>query len=354
MIDWTSERTHVLLNPRMPSDEQEKLERMARAARLRSHIIVATSGSAGVLKLVALSKEAVLASAAAVNERLEATASDVWCCVLPTFHVGGLGIHARAHLAGSRIVSVSWTPRALVESDATLSSLVPAQVHDLLQSGLQPPPRLRAILVGGGAFHSDADERARAAGWPVLASYGMTECASTVAVRDVLLSHLDARADEDGRLSFRGASLFSGYITEEGFSDPKVDGWFVSDDLGEVDGRILRVFGRRGDFIKIGGESVDLARLDRILDSVRGGVDAAVFPVADARLGYVIHLASTGDAREITDRFNERVLPFERIRAVHSIHSIPRSSLGKLLRSELMRTLTQRHDDRDSVQHPQR
>ncbi len=241
MIEWSGNRTHVLLNPRMPLNEQEKLERRGRSARLPGHIIIATSGSSGVLKLVALSKEAVLASAAAVNERLEATASDVWCCVLPTFHVGGLGIHARAHLSGSRVVSMSWVPQAFVTTDATLASLVPAQVHDLVNSGLKPPSRLRAILVGGGALYSDLNDRALELGWPVLPSYGMSECSSTIAVRDVLLSHMQAREEQGGRLAFCGPSLFTGYITEAGLTDPKVGGWFLTDDVGEVDGRTLRV-----------------------------------------------------------------------------------------------------------------
>jgi len=337
VIDWSGERTHVLLNSRMPLEEQERLERMARGARLRSHIIVTTSGSSGALKLVALSKEAVLASAAAVNARLEATSSDVWCGVLPSFHVGGLGIYARAHLAGSRVVTMPWSLRALAESDATLASLVPAQVHDLVSAGVKAPPRLRAILVGGGAVHPDLDEKARASGWPVVASYGMSECASTITVRDVLLQHIEARTDEEFRLSFRGPSLFTGYITEEGFNDPKVDGWFMSEDVGEVEGRTLRVYGRSGDFIKIGGESVDMARLDRILESVRGGADAVLIAAPHARLGHVIQLVSTRDASQVVERFNEKVLPYERIRGTHLIDSIPRSTLGKLLRAELTR-----------------
>src|SRR5205814_7177635 len=186
--------------PRMPLDEQEKLERRGRIARLPGHIIIATSGSSGGLKLVALSKEAVLSSAAAVNTHLEATPSDVWCCVLPTFHVGGLGIHARAHLTGSRVISMAWDASAFAGCEATLASLVPAQVHDLVRAGLAPPPGLRAVLVGGGAFDRDLQQRARGLGWPVLATYGMSECCSTVAVEDVLLDHLAARRDSDGRL----------------------------------------------------------------------------------------------------------------------------------------------------------
>jgi O-succinylbenzoic acid--CoA ligase len=340
MIDFHGSRSELLLNPRMPVDERVRLARTAATADLAGHVFVATSGSTGRIKLVAISKEAILASAAAVNERTGITSADVWVAVLPEFHVGGLGIWARAHLSGARVVPMAWDPRRFAASVATVASLVPAQVHDLVSQGLAPSPRLRAVLVGGGAFEAALDERAQQLGWPVLASYGMSECASTVAVRDVLLSHLEARAEEDGRLAFRGTSLFTGYLTEEGLIDPKVDGWFVTEDLGEVDGTEVKVRGRAGEFIKIGGESVDLKRLDRIADDAarRCRGDAGVVAVPDERLGYVIHLAVT--AKGIAAEFDARVLPFERARVVHRVKRIPRSPLGKILRAQLAAEIT--------------
>ena len=137
----------------------------------------------------------------------------------------------------------------------------------------------------------------------------MTECCSTIAIEDTLLGHIEARSESDGRLAFRGPSLFTGYATERGLIDPKIDGWFVSEDLGDVEGRTLRVAGRAGDFVKIGGESVDLKRLDRILYELAGD-DAAIVAVADERLGHVIHLA-TAIEPSFVDAFNERVHPFE-------------------------------------------
>jgi O-succinylbenzoic acid--CoA ligase len=353
MIDWSSAETHVLLNPRLPEPERKRLE--ALTPPLRGHILLATSGSTGPLKLVALSKEAFLASAAAVNKRLDAKAADIWCCVLPTFHVGGLGIYARAHQSGSRVMAMPWEPRTFATTEATLASLVPAQVHDLVAAGLQPPRNIRAVLVGGGAFDPQLTLKAQALGWPVLSSYGMTECCSTVSISEILLSHLDARREEDGRLAFRGDSLLSGYVTESGYVDPKIDGWFISDDVGEVDGRRLRVHGRRGDFIKIGGESVDLMRLDRILDSLRGSVDAALLAAADERLGSVIHLAVVGEPKNIVEAFSGRVAPYERIRKVHRVRSIPRSSLGKLLRNELLsEVIAEEREDGESIEQPER
>jgi acyl-CoA synthetase (AMP-forming)/AMP-acid ligase II len=124
-----------------------------------------------------------------------------------------------------------------------------------------------------------------------------------------LLDHLIARTEEDGRLALRGDALLTGYAIEgRGFVDPKVDGWFVADDRVELEGARLRVLGRSGDFIKIGGESVDLARLDAILAEI-AGPEAAIVPMPDARLGHVIHLAATRDGDEIVEAFNGKVLP---------------------------------------------
>jgi len=335
-VDFESAESHLLLNPRLPADERERLERLM--PPLRGHVFVATSGTTGAIKLVALSKAAILASAAAVNARLEASANDVWCRVLPLFHVGGLGIHARAHLSGAKVIEMPWDPRTFAESAATLASLVPAQVHDLVAAALPPPKTLRAILVGGGAFDPALQARGRALGWPLLATYGMSECGSTVSVEDELLPHLDARSEPDGRLAFRGASLFTGYAAEAGLIDPKIDGWFLTEDFGDVDGRRLRVRGRADDFVKIGGESVDLNRLDAIIRYIAGDT-AAVVAVPDERLGHVIHLTATGPAEAIVEAFNAQVLPFERIRQAHRVAAIPRSPLGKLLRRELEQLL---------------
>ncbi|HEX7149955.1 MAG TPA: AMP-binding protein [Thermoanaerobaculia bacterium] len=343
MLDWTTTETHLLLNPRMPAADRAALQQLVRdVPPLEAHVWLATSGTTGALKLTALSKRALLASAAAVNRHLQSNEHDVWLNVLPPFHVGGLGIHARAYLSGARVEAQPWDAELFVASHATLSALVPAQVSDLVRGGLRAPKAMRAIVVGGGALSPELYRDAQALGWPVRPSYGMTECCSQIATARgtspelLLLDHVDARTTDDGRLAFRSESLLTGYATfERGFFDPKVDGWFVSEDLGEVEGRVLRVRGRAGEFLKIGGESVDLQRLDRILAEI-AGADAALVPVEDERLGHVLQLAlAGGDAEAIVAAFNARVMPYERIRSVQRVPEIPRTALGKLQRAKL-------------------
>jgi O-succinylbenzoic acid--CoA ligase len=364
-MNFESVGTQLLLNPRLPEDDRAQFERLyAAAPPLAAHVWIATSGTTGGWKLTALSRDALLASAAAVNRHLRSDSRDVWLSVLPGFHVGGLGIQARASLSGSRIVTARWSAEEFAATcereSATLSALVPAQVRDLVQAGLRGPASLRAIVIGGGALAPELYAEARVLGWNVLPSYGMTECCSQVATASLeslagdrfpdleLLTHLDARVVDDGRLAFRGSWLLTGYMLfdsqgEPRFVDPKENGWFISEDEGRVeerDGRLLLIVeGRRGDFVKIGGESVDLQRLDRILESVlhelRGAIDAAIVARPDARLGFVIHLAATGDAAAVVAAFNARALPFERVRAVERVAEIPRTALGKLMRKKL-------------------
>ncbi len=71
----------------------------------------------------------------------------------------------------------------LAENQVTHTSLVPTQVHDLVAAGVQAPVSLRAIVVGGGHLDAATGRAARALGWPVLASYGMTEAASQIATQ---------------------------------------------------------------------------------------------------------------------------------------------------------------------------
>lgn len=331
-IDWLSDETHVLLNPRTPEAERLRLESLVTG--LPGHVWLSTSGTSGALKLTALSKGAMLASASAVNRHLHSDSSDVWLCVLPTFHVGGLSIYARAFLSGARVVREGW-------EGVTLASLVPAQVSDLVRARTKAPQSLRAVVIGGGSLSPSLLEQARELGWPLLPSYGMTECCSQVATATlassdlVLLDHIEARIELDGRLALRSEALLTGYATEDGFVDPKdADGWFVTEDVASLEERTLRVAGRRGDFVKIGGESVDLSRLDRILAEL--GADAAVVAIPDERLGHVIALAvASGDAEAIAQAFNGRVFPFERARRTIRVGTIPRTELGKIQRNRI-------------------
>jgi O-succinylbenzoic acid--CoA ligase len=358
-IDWESSESEVLINPRLSEQQQQFAKTLlSHFSSLKGHFWIATSGSTQ-LKWVALSKNAVLASAKAVNKHLEALSEDVWINPLPLFHVGGLGIMARAHLSHSKVIYAEekWNEKAFHEliqtSGATLTSLVPTQVHDLVKSSLESPKSLRGVIVGGGRLNETLYKQAIALGWPLLPSYGMTESASQVATASLnspvlkVLPHLKVKVNEENRICIQGDSLLTGYAVFNAqrpeFIDPKMDGWFLTEDVGQITkSGELEISGRLKDFVKIGGESVHLGRLENVLEEVKRvlklTIDCALIAVPDARLGHVIHFVSVEsnlDLQRLLDRYHEQVLPFERVRKVHVLKEIPRSPLGKLLLNSL-------------------
>jgi O-succinylbenzoic acid--CoA ligase len=167
-----------------------------------------------------------------------------------------------------------------------LASLVPTQLVTLLDEGIDLR-RFRVILLGGGAASEDLLERARAAGVPVVTTYGMSETAGGCVYDGVPLDGVDVALRPDGRIMLRGPMLMKGYrrradLTAEAFED----GWLVTNDLGELDadGR-LRVLSRVDDVIVTGGENVVAGAVATELRRHAAIADAEVIGVPDERWG---------------------------------------------------------------------
>lgn len=401
-IDFHSDESNVLLNPRLPKIERERLLGVLKSyfSKLKGHIWLTTSGTTGNgPKWVALSKEAVIASAIAVNEHLQCTKKDVWVNPLPHFHVGGLGIFARTYASGAKVVdynSVStsgktectecaenpkWNPttfwQCLMENKATLTAIVPAQVYDLIACNLTAPSNLRAVVVGGGALNESLYNKANELGWKLLPSYGLTEAASQVATAEIgsweknelpslkILSHMQISINDEGFICLKGNSLLTAYVCVSCVNEKEVDsqanyydprnsksGYFQTEDKGEIHGNYLKVLGRDSSYIKIGGESVNMNRLEQLIEQLKldlqlnGCCDLAVVAVPDKRLGHVINLVVAGisvDSPEVVTLVNcyqTQVLPFEKIRQIRTVSKIPRTSLQKLCKPELLQILS--------------
>lgn len=378
-LNMSSLENEILLNPRWPKEDYKNLFSLARKAQeerqLKAHVWVATSGSTATsisgIKLVALSKQALLNSATAVNLHLQSDSTDVWTQVLPPFHVGGMGVEVRASLVGAKVVpalkehkwDANYFYKILQSEKCTLSALVPTQVYDLVVQNYKSPSHLRAIVVGGGALDEDLYKKARALGWPLLPSYGMTETASQIATATLqsleqkefpeigLLSHAEVRKNSDGFLQVKATSLLTCYAQNIGSEakswDPKVNGWFTTEDRGEVVNEVLQIQGRSQDYVKIGGEGTNVTRLRSLLESCTrdlniNPIQITLLDVPSDRLGVEIHLVSMlspENTAQVLELYSTKVLPFERIRQIHYLKEIPRSDLGKILWGELRRLI---------------
>ncbi|HEY6908781.1 MAG TPA: AMP-binding protein, partial [Myxococcales bacterium] len=256
-------------------------------------LVLFTSGTTGAPKAARLSRDNLEASARAANQVLGVDASSRFLCVLPLFHVGGLGIVFRCRLAGCTVLLHDRFDAAAVARDlasATHASLVASTLARVLE--VKPggfPPVI--VAVGGGPVPAPLLKTAREAGLRVVQTWGMTEtCSMATCERpddaDGLtagppLPGFELRVD-DGEVLVRGPAVMRGYLGHE----PLQGRFFRTGDLGELDARgRLTVHARRTDLIVSGGENVYPAEVEAALMAHGAVREAAVLPESDEKWG---------------------------------------------------------------------
>lgn len=220
-------------------------------------VLIATSGSTGTPKFVELSAEALRASATATHTRIGADTTDRWLCCLPTSHIAGIQVLVRALLNGTTPhIHPRFDPAGVAATDATLISLVPTQLHRLIDAGADLT-RYRAILLGGAAAPPDLLDKARTEGATVHTTYGMSETCGGCAYDGLPLDGVTLDLTPDGRVRIAGPVLFTGYRLAPDLTAQARDGrWYLTQDLGALDAGRLRIRGRVDDVINTGGEKV--------------------------------------------------------------------------------------------------
>ncbi len=395
--------TLIPLNPSLPSSLRATIETLAQNHTNSEPLVwIMSSGTSASqqssFKLIGISHKSLLASAQSVNNHLQTEPGDVWVNVLPLFHVGGLSILYRSSLAKIPCHNLwdetyKWNPQHFVETctavKATLSSLVPTQVFDLIHGNYQAPKTLRAIVVGGAKLNHELYQKALKLSWPLLPSFGMTELGSQIATGTLhclsknlnssrvantfdfiqpelyLLEHHQVKCNDLNQLSIKSSSLMEGYYPiidghPRNWVNPiDSEGWYSTPDCAEIklDTEInklyLNILGRSDDVVKVFGENVNLATLRNRLESLiethfakefsatknealasnSTPLECTIIPVAHERQGHELLLVGNAPFQlleSIAQQFNLKALPFERLRAHPKKVHIPRTSLGKI------------------------
>jgi O-succinylbenzoic acid--CoA ligase len=336
-------------------------------------VALATSGSTGAPRVALLSRAAFVAAALASGSRLGWREDDRWLLCLPLAHIGGLSVVTRCLLARRCVVllpertaqesSSERLARAIERGAPTLISMVPAQLDGLLELAprFRMPSGVRAILTGGAAASprllGDCADR----GWPVLASYGLTEACSQVATQQpgtvnrgglgvgAPLPGIGVRI-EDGVIHVDGPTLASGYLGAGAEQRIDAQRGFRTRDLGRFDASgHLHVLGRVDDLIISGGENVAPWEVEATLQGCEGVLDACVFGVADPRWGQLVAAGLRTRASDVealiasVDREARRELAsFKRPRRYVCVREFVYGKNGKLDRAATVRELSAR------------
>ena len=268
-IDWQTAESVVLCNPRLPdADRSGLLTELLNAPVAPGHVWLATSGSSGQIKW----GRPIQTGPLGIRPRRKCLfrQSLQRCMVQPPAalsrrrprHLGPQPPERRSSggflWATTRDVGCPALSCLSPSTSGDSEFSVPAQVYDLVHLNLCPPASLRAIIVGGGALSESLLNKGRELGWKLHPSYGLTECASQVATwrQDGLeiLNHVEIRISKKGCIEIHSPALLSLYAltTSQGmqYIDPKVAGWFTTEDQGSVTRPALADFGPSGQLHK--------------------------------------------------------------------------------------------------------
>lgn len=322
--------------------------------------VVATSGSGGPPKGVALSHAALRASARTSLDRLDVQPDDRWLACLPLHHVGGLQVLVRSWVLGTPPVVYPGFDAETVaaETEATCLALVPTMLARLLALGADLT-RYRVILLGGASPPPGLLDSARAVGARVVSSYGLTETSGGCVYDGVPLEGVDVAVDngqpgpggprESGRIHIRGPVLMTGYhgraeLTAEALDDR---GWLRTADLGRWNDGRLEVVGRADDVIVTGGENVAADEVAALLAVHPRVADAGVVARADPEWGErVVAVCVPTDPGEPPTLPELRAFLSERLpahaapRELVLTSALPRTALGKPDRTRLQQLVT--------------
>jgi O-succinylbenzoic acid--CoA ligase len=244
-----------------PAEVLDLLRAWNDADREPAPLVIETSGSTGEPKRVVLSRSAMRASATATASRLGGAGQ--WLLNLPAGYVAGLQVLFRSVLAGTEPV-VQDGPfaeaAAAMTGERRYVSLVPTQLHRMLQDPAEASALagFATVLVGGAAVPADLRARAADAGVQVVTTYGMSETCGGCVYDGHPLDGVAVAIGPEGRIRLAGPVLFDGYDGRTDLTAQVLrDGWFHTQDLGRLDddGR-LQVLGRVDEVVLSGGVNV--------------------------------------------------------------------------------------------------
>jgi o-succinylbenzoate---CoA ligase len=334
-------------------------------------VIIFTSGTTGKPKGAQLTFGNFYHSAQASAERLGVSPIDRWLLALPLYHVGGLSILFRSAIYGTAFAIPKAEPGTSPKLDSiiysmqhekiTLISLVPTQLYRMLEMGVEFPPTLRLILLGGAAASPELLERCARLNLPVATTYGLTEAASQVAtmlpsdvrdkpgsvgkpltettVRIVRDDGTPAPPGEYGEIVVSGATVMKGYLDEPS-SRTLRNGELYTGDIGflDTDGDLWLVQ-RRSDLIVSGGENVYPAEVEAVLRQHPAVEDASVVGVPSAEWGQqvaaavVLKSGMSADGEEMETFCKGRLAGYKRPRLICFVTELPMTASGKIQRA---------------------
>ncbi|MDQ2183578.1 AMP-binding protein [Alcaligenaceae bacterium A4P071] len=266
-------------------------------------------------------------------------------------------------------VSPETITQAFRERGGTLAFMPPTLIYMIMaQPGITRAdfPALRNLIYGGAPMPADKIDEVQTFFGPVVGTtYGQTEAPQIVTVlppeelaepsnrgsvgrttwlSDMAIMSPDGTllpAGELGEVVVKGDLVMSGYWRlPEKTAETIVAGWLHTGDVGLVDDRgYLYLKDRIRDVVITGGFNVYPVDVENALSLHPAVYESTVFGVPDPKWGEAVHAAvqlhagKTVTPEALMAHVRERLGPVQTPKQVHFYDSLPRSSVGKVLKT---------------------
>jgi len=354
------------------------------ASAADTFMLIFTSGTSGDPKAVKMMHAMVLLAGSALVGRFALTPDDVCYLSMPLFHSNAvLAGWSVALNAGAAMAPARFSASRFVDDVRRYGVTYMNYVGKPLAYILAGPQRLDdgdnplRIAFGNEAGDRDIAEFARRFDCEVWDGFGSTENAVTVtreegcppgsigkgfpgvAVYDPDTVAECAVAEFDGHgalvngdaaigelVNTHGAGMFAGYYNDQGATDERMrHGMFWSGDLAyrDADGWIY-LAGRTADWMRVDGENMTTAPIERILGRQQAIRQVAVYPVPDEHVGDQVMAAIVlaAGATLTPDEFGDFLAaqpdlsPKAWPRHVWIAEALPSTATNKVLKRELV------------------
>lgn len=365
---WTVDATVV-------HDPQAVLKMEEEVDPERTACLVYTSGTTGGCKGVMLTHQNLLSNVGACRRRLGIVVDDIYLSAIPIFHSFALTTTLLLPvLTGATTVVVPrFSPTEAIQivdrEGVTIVLMVPAMYAFILKAMKEKADTrwasVRLCVSGGGPIPPGLEAAWEAAtGRRLINGYGLTEASPVVAVNgpdefrpgtvgkpldDVRVEIWD---DDDkplppgknGHIVVRGPSVMKGYWKRPDESSAAIaEGqWLRTGDLGVLDGDgFLTLVGRSKELIIFGGENIYPLEVEEVLMQHEAVAEAAVVGRADPVKGeipvafIVLRPGAQADNKSLRNFCLERLADFKVPRDFVFVPTLPRNTLGKVLKHQL-------------------
>ena len=351
---------------------------MARREPMDTAVIVYTSGTTGRPKGAELTHMQLYMNADIPGRLFGVKPDDIVITVLPLFHVFGLSsiMDCCVRFGCTMSLIPRFTPEAVltaIQRDrATIFEGVPTMFADLLSYpdlDSYDLSSLRIAISGGASIPAPVlDAFEERFGVVILEGYGLTETASTTTfnvsvderrvysvgkpiwgtqtqVWDANGRPLPPGPENVGEVVTRGLHVMKGYLhNPEATASTFTGDWLHTGDLGYFDeDGFLFIVSRKKELIIRGGYNVYPSEIENVLHAHPAVAEAAVVGIPDERLGEeVMAVVIRRPSMELLEYdlaayCRERLAAYKCPRIFQFRTELPKNTLGKILKDELVR-----------------